>query len=189
MALDPYAKQQLRKQAEVSVEEICRWQNEVLKVASEYAKDVIVRQYQTFNKVECKRRNNKAKRKNQLNKWKNNVDRSLGNILGFTPLAQHLPSIQPLLDLPIKGIDFVEDRIDQVIFERIDHYLGANRVVVDKLIEQAFQKLGTYQQAWGDKVKEQLASKFPVTEEEHLALARDITHLVRRLDLIETSMS
>ena len=183
MALDPHMKQQIRSQVETGLEEVYHVQNDAMKMISDVAHEMMVRQYQRLNRVESKRKERKAKRQKFLGRIQTAADRSLDRLSEFTPIPGTLIPFRFLVGVPFRGIEFLELQIDTQIYYRLNKTLTKNTELVDHIIEKLTKKLDEYQLSWKTKVKEELALRFPLSDEEHLALARDITELVRRVEL------
>ncbi|MGK5092463.1 hypothetical protein WDW89_10685 [Deltaproteobacteria bacterium TL4] len=183
MTYEPHVKQQIRYQVETSLDEVYRLQNDALQVASDYIRQMVVWQYQRFNRLDAKRSHHRHQRKEILTHWKGVADRTFDGLTKHAPFSKSLASLKPALDLPFKGIDFIEHQIDVKVYGRVDNYLNWNSQLVDKLINEAFRRMELQQKQWRGKIKDELATRFPISEEEHLALARDITNLIKRIEV------
>lgn len=182
MALDPHIKQQIRYQVELNLEELCHWQLEALDMASEYLLGVLIREYQIFNRVNAKRLQRKAKRQRYLKLYQKVTDRTVDKLMDFAPqpFSRQRSFVKTVSHIPLKGVEFLEKRVEDSLFEKVGFLLNKNRDFIEEFVKKAPAKLEHHQNNWRQTIKEELASRFPLTDEERLVSARDITHEVNR---------
>ena len=86
------------------------------------------------------------------------------------------------MDMPLKGADVIDGKLDDALMKRLNKRLNGNRELVNRLMRWASSELETHQKLMNERINTELAGKLPVSEDEHFALAKDITHMVKRLE-------
>lgn len=185
MALEPHVKQQIRFQIEASLEDFYKLEEKSLGIVGTCLNRGIATQYQLFNRFKSKRKNQKEKQKQLMLHWEELVDKTLVQISSSVPnpVSKRINPLRKLVSLSRKKIEQAQDNVDEVLVDYIQKQLNNNREMVDRFLNWAQTEVKDHQQTMSSRIKEQLSNRFPVSDEEHFALAKDITHLVRRVEV------
>ncbi len=183
--MDAATKQQIRQQAEVNLDEMFQWQSRGIKGLERWTNDQLNKQYRRLNRVKSQRFQRREKRIGFLKKVQNKMEAFCDQITDQLPqpVGEGLLHIQFLGHQTVRAAEAVEDQIDHHIYERWWAELNRNRGKLDEALQWMETALESNQTEMKQTLLDQLSRALPLTEDERLLAARDITNKVQRRDV------
>lgn len=180
MSLDANLKQQIRSRVEERMEKVWGIQQQSLEKVSGYLTHVIGRQYQVLNRFAAKQSSLRQKKKQVRHHFKEWLQEKITEVSDHAPLPLERNSVmlKEFVDSSFESLDRIEEVFEEKVIQAMRTVLHKNKEMIDVTIHKTSSALESYHNNMNTQVKDHLATQFPLTEDEHFAVARDITNLV-----------